>query len=667
MLALEGAGIGFWEWTLDSGETRWSANVERLFGLPPGRLGSTYNEFLQVVHPDDRAALEGRCANAQGRRPCHHQVEYRVLRPDGVAHWMADRGQLLENPRRLLGAVWDISERKTLEVHGTKLNRFWAMAGDIHHMLARGREPSTVFREACRIAVDKGLFRFGWVGMLNESNDEVVPVASHGHSDGYLDGARISCRDEPSGRGPTGTAIRENRTVVCNDIEHDELMLPWRARALERDYRASAAFPLRRGGRAVGALMVYAREPRLFDADAIELMERLADNLSFALEQLDLESARQRAEEALRASEARQRALIEQAADAILLIENAKVVDANAAASRLLGREGKELIGALAKDLVAPSGAELLQSMEALGPGESLIRETGLLNKDGVEVPVESSVKRLPDGRLQAIARDVSERKRTMAQLVCTDRLRTLGALAAGVGHEINNPLAYVISNLGSVDEDLRRLKEERRDLDLRETLEALAEAREGVERIRNVVGDLKRFSRGDDLGQSEVDLHKVLDAAANLVRLMLRNRATLVKDYGVLPIVDGDESKLGQVFLNLLVNAGQAIPEGGERAHQVTLSTRTNAQGCAVVEVADTGSGIPPEILANIFDPFFTTKPTGVGTGLGLAICRDIITAHRGSITVESKPGGGTRFSVVLPPHGRESNPGVGDSQGSV
>jgi hypothetical protein len=210
-LTLEGTGIGIWEWTVDSGEVRWSGNVEQLFGLPPGKLGSTYSEFMQIVHPDDRSVLEGQRAAALAGRPGYVQVEYRVNQPDGGASWIVDRCRLLKAPVRLVGAVWNISDQKAVAAHAMKLNRLWAMTGEIHHMLTRSREPSTVFREACRIAIDKGLFRFAWVGMLEESSGGVIPAASHGYSDGYLDGLSISGRDERFGRGPTGTAIREDR------------------------------------------------------------------------------------------------------------------------------------------------------------------------------------------------------------------------------------------------------------------------------------------------------------------------------------------------------------------------------------------------------------------------------------------------------------------------
>jgi CheY-like chemotaxis protein len=180
---------------------------------------------------------------------------------------------------------------------------------------------------------------------------------------------------------------------------------------------------------------------------------------------------------------------------------------------------------------------------------------------------------------------------------------------------------------------------------------EVLGDAREGAERVRQIVRQLKSFSRVDEERQEPVDLHRVLDSAAQMAASEVRHRAKLVKDYGTLPAVTGNDGKLFQIFLNLVINAAHAIPEGQVEANEIRLVTRTDARGWAQVEVRDTGSGIRPEHMARLFEPFFTTKPQGVGTGLGLAICHSLVRAHGGDISVESTVGKGTTFRVVLPP----------------
>jgi PAS domain S-box-containing protein len=253
------------------------------------------------------------------------------------------------------------------------------------------------------------------------------------------------------------------------------------------------------------------------------------------------------------------------------------------------------------------------------------------------------------------IALDITERARLEkavrdreAHVVQSDRLASLGTLAAGVAHEINNPLTYVITNVGYVAERLAALGGDAR---LEEIREALAEALEGAQRVRQIVRDLRTYSRAEDEGEKTVDIMRVLDWSLNMTMNEIRHRARLVKDLAPVPGVCGTETRLGQVFINLLVNAAQAIAAGSKADHEIRISTMTNEDGRAVVCIGDTGPGIAPDVLDHIFEPFFTTKPTGVGLGLGLFVCHGIIKGMGGTLTAESPPGAGATFVVTLPP----------------
>jgi PAS domain S-box-containing protein len=264
--------------------------------------------------------------------------------------------------------------------------------------------------------------------------------------------------------------------------------------------------------------------------------------------------------------------------------------------------------------------------------------------------------------RIVGTCADVTERRRMRARLQMSDRLAAVGTLAAGVAHEINNPLAYV---LGNVEHGLETLADLRGEIEggraipltvaarLTETCEALAEASSGAERVRDIVRDLKVFSRADADERRPTSVVRVLQGAINLAGQELRRRARLRLDLVDVPTVIANESRLSQVFVNLLVNAAQAIPEGRADDNEIAVATRVDANGHVVVEVRDTGCGIPPSDQKHIFDPFYTTKPVGVGTGLGLAICHGIVTALGGEIDVESAAGGGACFRVVLPASG--------------
>jgi signal transduction histidine kinase/CheY-like chemotaxis protein len=260
------------------------------------------------------------------------------------------------------------------------------------------------------------------------------------------------------------------------------------------------------------------------------------------------------------------------------------------------------------------------------------------------------------------------ERNRMTSQLMLADRMVSVGTLAAGVAHEINNPLAYLIAALDFLDKELKGLGPQQVGGAWHELDEALAEAREGAQRVRHVVRDLKTFSRADEERQSRVDLTAVVESAINMAFNEIKYRARLVKDYGKTPPVLANEGRLGQVFLNLLINAAQAIPEGQVDENKIRVVTRTDDQGRAVIEVRDSGSGIPPGAVERIFDPFFTTKPIGVGTGLGLSICHSIVSSLGGAIEVETQVGTGTTFRVILPPApaeaGEEAAPPRGPEQ---
>ncbi len=375
---------------------------------------------------------------------------------------------------------------------------------------------------------------------------------------------------------------------------------------------------------------------------------------------------RKESEAALRRSEARFRQVIEQVPELIAVTRERLVVYSNPALVRFLGyREAAELRDRpLASIAFVDDVARLLQfADEGHEHGSSLPSiESRLVRHDGTLVTCEVSAVRAEfDGQpsLILVARDVTERKEMQLRLLQADRMASVGTLAAGVAHEINNPLAYLMANLDVVTvRTLPKLLERLRDKDssaspeevLSQAIEMLEIAREGAARVRDIVRDLRTFSRADDEQRGPVDVRRVLDASVNMAWNEIRHRARLVKDYDEVPTVSVNESRLAQVFVNLLVNAAQSLPVGKAGEHEIRVFVGVDGRGRVRVEVSDTGPGIPEDIVARIFDPFFTTKPVGEGTGLGLWICQGIITSFGGEITVESRLGSGSTFSVALP-----------------
>lgn len=272
---------------------------------------------------------------------------------------------------------------------------------------------------------------------------------------------------------------------------------------------------------------------------------------------------------------------------------------------------------------------------------------------DGSEIPVVFNSQGVFDaeGRITEVVstlQSVEERerrKRAESQLALAERMASVGTLAAGVAHEINNPLTWVLGNLDELEEGLQDLTTS----DPQELLERAREASEGARRIRAIVKALKTFSHGAEDRREPVQIESAVDVALKVARNELRYRVTVAREFGETPPVLVNEGRLSQVFLNLVVNASQAFLEPDP--DQNVLRITTWADGDTVVaEVRDNGPGIPRDHVSRLFDPFFTTKPVGVGSGLGLSICHNIVRAADGSIEVETEEGVGTAFRVRLP-----------------
>ena len=335
------------------------------------------------------------------------------------------------------------------------------------------------------------------------------------------------------------------------------------------------------------------------------------------------------------------RALVENAPDAIVVSRNGVVLYANAAAARLLGHDdASELVGKPMMFLDRRATEVMRRRIEQMAvTGERLVpREYPARRRDGTEITAEIASTIIDFEGAPAVlayARDVTERTRLRAQLAHADRLASLGTMAAGVAHEINNPLSFV--GLATDMLAMRVGADEAR---------LVAEVRTGIDRIAAIVRDLRFFGRDDDEPAGPIDLAAALAAAERLVLHEIRPRGQLVKEYGELPAIVGVARHVEQVFVNLFLNAAHAIdarPDG-----RIVVRAQVHDER-VVVFVEDNGCGIPKEALDTIFEPFFTTRAVGGGTGLGLSICRDIVVRSGGSLVATSMVGEGTAMEVTL------------------
>lgn len=355
-------------------------------------------------------------------------------------------------------------------------------------------------------------------------------------------------------------------------------------------------------------------------------------------------------------------------ADAVISVDtDCKVTFMNSAAEFMTGVQAADGMGCHVREVLRllPLDSTCSDTDVAMEtPLERALRErqtvdlpeARLLNlSNGEELIVsDSAAQVISDGQLLGavmVFRDVTEHKQLEDTLRISDRMATMGLLAAGLAHEINNPLTVVMGNTRAIIANITDpSRNNTQPLVESEMLEMLEDSLAGANRIRDIIADVSLFSRSESPQQHNVIVQDVMEATLRMAGNVLRQRAKLETHYEPVPMVFASESQLGQVFLNLVINGVQAIQEGHAERNRIGVALTTDSEGAVVIEISDTGSGMSDATYKRLFSPFFTTKPIGVGTGLGLSICRRIVTSFGGTIWVKSKLGQGTTVRVVLP-----------------
>ena len=650
--ALSGARAAAWQWNILTNEQIWSSDSYLLHGRDPKLGPPSYQDWLACLHPDDRAPIESAMRDALEKRVLEHRTEYRVVFPTGEERWLASFAKVDYapdgSPVRMSGINLDITEQKRVEQELQRLNQTLRAYSASGWALVRATDETSFLREICRIVVEDCGHAMVWVGYAEQDAEQSLrPVAHAGRGDGYLNEIRLTWADRERGRGPAGRAIRAGHHAIFQDLRTDPDFEPWRAAALRRGYAACISLPLMVNDETFGALTIYSGRPHAFSASDVSLLQKLADDLGHGIGVLRLRAERASRETALRSSEARFRALVEQATDGFFVADaRGAFIDVNSAGCAMLGYAREELLRLTTAAVVDPP------EVERIGPevarfegGEMVVSEWRFRRKDGSNFTGEVRGRQLADGRLQAIVIDITERKARELDLREADQRKD--EFLAMLAHELRNPLApirYAARVLGKLDVDEPRVQWAR-DVIERQVAH--------LARLVDELLDISRIARGKiNLKTARVELSELVRQACEAAQPLMSAKGhrfeVMLPEKRV--TIEGDVVRLVQVLQNLLDNAAKYTPERGRVELVAGLSGRE-----VEIEVRDNGAGIPPSLLPEVFELFRQGEHgpdrSRGGLGIGLTLVRQLVELHGGRVEAHSAGlGQGASFTVRLP-----------------
>ena len=668
----------FWMTDLDKSQMLYvNPKYEEIWGRDCQSLYRKPDSWLDHVHAEDRAGVKSALPKqAKGQ----YDEEYRIVRPDGTIRWIRDTAFPIKDAEgkvhRLCGVTEDITERKLAEeAIATRLRYEKGLAGCSQALLEKGDTGESIDNAL------KHLLKAADVGrayIFENFEDKTLGLCMRQTYEVCAPGVKSEIDNPLLQHAPYDYGFEEGRKALENGehyggITHD---MPTALREVLQDQGTLSVIllPIWVDGKWFGFIgFDDVENERIWGEEEIRLLRTAAEMIGGYL-------ARRKAVEALRVSEERFRNIVEKASDVIYSF------DKNYELTYLSPRF-EEYTGFPAEGFIGRSGLDLIQGdykqkaeewLSGEGEeGDTLSYEFQLRDKSGDMRWIISNETIIRDEEgdileIIGISHDITEMKRvledlekanqhlrdTQAQLVQSEKMASLGMLVAGIAHEINTPIGAVNSMHNTLVRAVNKLKNELEivcdadgidDAKVRENLKIIGEANRviesGTERVTTIVRRLRSFARLDEAELKEADIHEGLEDTLTLIHHEIKHDIKVNRNYGEIPLIACYPGRLNQVFMNLLINARQAIKDKGE----ITITTYKRKDR-VFIEIRDTGVGIPADKLDKVFDPGFTTKGVGVGTGLGLSICYQIIQDHHGEIQVKSEVGKGTTFTIILP-----------------
>ncbi|MGV1098453.1 hybrid sensor histidine kinase/response regulator [Thiovibrio sp. JS02] len=649
-------------------ETFHSPRSFAVTGYSPEEYKKSPFLWYEMIHEKDRGMVMAYLGNLLTGSPIP-PFEHRIIHKDGSVRWIrnttvpcfAEDGSLLAYE----ALVTDITGQRNAEEKSAKLSRAYKTLSLCNQALVRSRTEQGLLETICRILAGHGGYALAWVGYARKDGERPVRVAAReGNGLRYLRGLKIS---RPATEGfdqtPEWAAVRDGQILINNNTLAAPYGEKWKEIATRHGYLSSITLPFFAEEKLFGTLNIYAEETEAFDVDEVQLLSELSADLAYGILALRTRKKHDKSVQALAASETRLKCIFDTVQTGILLIdqETRQILDANSAAIGIIGISSKKIIGRTCHGFICPAGQG---QCPVLDLGQEIDNsERILLKETGEELPILKSVVRLElNGRkcllesfldISKRVQDEKERLVLECQLRQAQKMEAIGTLAGGIAHDFNNMLHAILGYAGL----------------LVRTLPAESEARgfalsisQAGKSAAELVKQILTFSRQSELERKPLKVQFMIKEALKLLRRTLPSTIEIREhiDLGCPPVL-ADSSHVHQIIMNLGTNAYHALRERGgriavkldelEMARELVAELPHLTPGKYVrLTVSDDGCGMDDATRQRIFEPYFTTKKAGEGTGLGLAIVHGIMTGYGGAVSVQSRPGEGSTFTLFFP-----------------